>query len=236
MPIIGPIEPEFVINTDENVRLLEKHLTRKCGDCYACCVHLGIEELRKWPGQTCKHLDGTIADKRCTVYENRPKACSSYYCGWIANMGPEDLRPDKSGVLVTLYPPHDYSDEQINYDPNEMSSPFSATIHVTDDDLAGDLADPDSKIGVMLNVIVGLGCNDIRIMDSPARAGQRVVHMHNGNVRLGRLRRSSKYGYEELVFHTEEPPIGRYITVERGSDEEKKWAEILGHRVSGEAT
>ena len=48
---------------------------RPCGECAACCVWLGIESLKKWPGQTCKHLDGSILDKRCTVYDQRPACC-----------------------------------------------------------------------------------------------------------------------------------------------------------------
>lgn len=77
---------------------------RECGSCYACCVHLGIDELKKWSGQTCKHLHGgKDPTKRCTIYSNRPEACSRYECLWKSGGGPDDLRPNESGMIITGY-------------------------------------------------------------------------------------------------------------------------------------
>jgi hypothetical protein len=77
---------------------------RECGSCYACCVHLGIEELRKHAGTACRHLDGRNGpERRCSVYARRPIACVDFYCLWRTGLfGPGD-RPDSSGVLGVAY-------------------------------------------------------------------------------------------------------------------------------------
>lgn len=59
---------------------------RQCGTCYACCVALGIAELRKHAGATCRHLDGRDPERRCTIYERRPVACSGYRCAWLVGL------------------------------------------------------------------------------------------------------------------------------------------------------
>ena len=47
---------------------------KPCGECAACCTVLGVEALKKHPGRTCKHLDGRIPDKRCSIYDKRPES------------------------------------------------------------------------------------------------------------------------------------------------------------------
>jgi Fe-S-cluster containining protein len=81
----------------------EPTFDRECGSCYACCVFLGIEELKKWSGQACKHLDGMQADKRCSIYAKRPQACAVYKCVWREGFGPDNLQPNQSGMLITMY-------------------------------------------------------------------------------------------------------------------------------------
>lgn len=82
----------------------EPHEGRECGNCYACCVWLGIAELKKYSGQACKHLEGGADPcKRCSIYEKRPEACSGYHCMWRAGWGPDDMRPHDSGILITGY-------------------------------------------------------------------------------------------------------------------------------------
>lgn len=79
---------------------------RKCGSCYMCCVHLGITELNKHAGVTCKHLTGDNGpDKRCSIYASRPPACSTYTCMWRDGYGPDSLYPYESGVLLSMYNP-----------------------------------------------------------------------------------------------------------------------------------
>jgi hypothetical protein len=98
---------------------------RSCGSCYACCIYLGVEELKKYTGQTCKHLNGINPTKRCSIYSSRPVACSGYSCLWRSGWGPEELRPHDSGILVTGY------DSERN-----PGSKVSMTVNVFDSKLA----------------------------------------------------------------------------------------------------
>jgi len=203
-------------NTDENVRIVKQYLEktgRSCGECYTCCVALGIEELKKWPGQSCKHLDGSKgACTRCSIYHHRPKACSNYYCAWLVGLGSDELRPDRAGLLVTLYPPFNYNLAQLGYDPGPMNSRYSATIHVTDPAKAGELGDENSKIRQVINFLTQDECNDIRIV---TMGSDKIIHLHNGFVRQGRIVKSDrKDGYEELNFVTINPPVGQYLVID----------------------
>jgi hypothetical protein len=72
---------------------------RICGDCKVCCIVPPIDEpeMQKIPNAMCRHrLAGG-----CNIYETRPTACRTYFCGWrrLAFLD-EDWRPDKSGVLI----------------------------------------------------------------------------------------------------------------------------------------
>jgi hypothetical protein len=75
---------------------------RECGDCNVCCVDLTIDDpdLRKPQGVRCHNA---LPDNRCIIYETRPDACRRFFCGWrMLKWVKPDLRPDTSGVLVTL--------------------------------------------------------------------------------------------------------------------------------------
>lgn len=73
---------------------------RDCGGCTACCVDLAIDspELKKPDASECKHM---IAGVGCGVFENRPSLCRRWYCGWRLVALSDDMRPDRSGVLLT---------------------------------------------------------------------------------------------------------------------------------------
>lgn len=66
-----------------------------CGDCTACCEVFRIDELEKPKGVLCTHCD-----KGCTIYEQRPKVCQDFKCGYLVNDWREELRPDKCGVII----------------------------------------------------------------------------------------------------------------------------------------
>lgn len=72
---------------------------RQCDTCRACCTPLGIPELDKPPGVTCKYL---VADG-CSIYDKRPQDCRDYYCGWRLGVGHVDHRPDRVGILLTAH-------------------------------------------------------------------------------------------------------------------------------------
>jgi len=67
-----------------------------CGDCTACCRIFAIAEINKPQHVTCKHLCGSL----CDIYENRPRECAEYFCGWRQGLiTGVDRRPDKWGVV-----------------------------------------------------------------------------------------------------------------------------------------
>jgi hypothetical protein len=74
---------------------------RPCGECTACC-----------DGNLKSNSHGNVFAKRnpcvflvhkvCSVYNDRPNTCRNYQCAWSQQLIDEDLRPDKSGVLVSV--------------------------------------------------------------------------------------------------------------------------------------
>jgi hypothetical protein len=54
-----------------------------------------------YPGHPCRHCTG----KGCAIYANRPQdPCINFICGWVQADSPlpEDMRPDRAGVIVLL--------------------------------------------------------------------------------------------------------------------------------------
>jgi Fe-S-cluster containining protein len=49
-------------------------------------------------GKSCKFLCKT----GCDVHKARPKVCEGYFCAWAQELLPEEMRPDKCGVLVSV--------------------------------------------------------------------------------------------------------------------------------------
>jgi len=72
--------------------------TRTCGTCNACCIVLGVEEIKKAPGELCKHL----AAKGCAIYAHRPTSCREYHCLWRAGQLDGDARPDRLGFVIDI--------------------------------------------------------------------------------------------------------------------------------------
>jgi hypothetical protein len=84
---------------DENPVLVAD---RDCGDCNVCCVALTIDDpaLQKVQGFRCLN---TLPDKTCAIYDDRPRTCRVFFCGYRRLKWVKDtLRPDQSGVLVNL--------------------------------------------------------------------------------------------------------------------------------------
>ncbi len=74
-----------------------------CDGCVACCVLMGVEDLKKPAGVACRHLAGA----GCGIYGDRPSSCAAFVCLWLwtqrspAPLGPEE-RPDRSGVILVV--------------------------------------------------------------------------------------------------------------------------------------
>ena len=73
---------------------------RHCGPCRECCVHVGVEELDKPAGKSCKHL----FSKGCSIYEDRPGGCRKFVCVWYQGVFGFNDRPDKTGVCCWVSP------------------------------------------------------------------------------------------------------------------------------------
>jgi hypothetical protein len=81
-------------------------MTNHCGTCTACCKVFAIEDspVHKPAGQWCEHC---AVGKGCTIYETRPKTCSTFECLWLQSQSypgmemPEKLRPDKCKVVFS---------------------------------------------------------------------------------------------------------------------------------------
>jgi hypothetical protein len=58
-------------------------------------------ELQKVQGRRCPNAR---PDNSCAIYDNRPRTCRTFYCGWRQlKWVRQTLRPDISGVLVRLH-------------------------------------------------------------------------------------------------------------------------------------
>lgn len=71
---------------------------RQCGDCTLCCKILGVAELNKKAREYCPHCE---INQGCKIYQTRPKECSDFQCLWLLGEIPEDLKPNKTGVMLT---------------------------------------------------------------------------------------------------------------------------------------
>ena len=75
---------------------------RSCGSCTACCEGwLRAEKLDMQPGRPCQHC----TKQGCAIYPDRPEdPCARFECGWLQDESrfPDELRPDRSGVIVLL--------------------------------------------------------------------------------------------------------------------------------------
>jgi hypothetical protein len=76
-----------------------KHL--QCGDCSACCSGSLIGDAYGYEfgdGIPCYFLK----NKKCSIYEQRPEVCQQYQCAWSQGLFPKELKPNKSGILVSV--------------------------------------------------------------------------------------------------------------------------------------
>jgi Fe-S-cluster containining protein len=67
---------------------------RECGSCTLCCKVAAVEEVEKPNGVWCSYC---VPGKRCTIYDERPPSCRSFYCQWMVEkgLGPE-WRPERA--------------------------------------------------------------------------------------------------------------------------------------------
>lgn len=73
---------------------------RDCGECTACCTWMIGEAYgnKFGNGISCKFLK----ECGCGIYEDRPQVCKGYQCAWSQSLFPEEMRPDKCGIIVSV--------------------------------------------------------------------------------------------------------------------------------------
>lgn len=164
------------------------HEGRECGTCYACCVWLGIEELHKYTGEKCKNLrSGAYPTKRCGIYSKRPSACSTYKCLWRAGWGPDNLRPNEAGLLITPY-------------DGDAPDTASITINVFDQEKADPHIEP-----VLAELLTNTRIKEVRLVFLQTK---KANLFRDGNIYQCRLLPSKNY--ESLTFEAQDEPIGHY--------------------------
>lgn len=179
---------------------------RECGSCYACCVHLGIAELRKYAGQTCKHLDGAKPEARCSIYAKRPAACANYYCLWRAGVGPKNFSPLETGMLMSHFV--------------EEDGRLSATITIIDAAKAEGL--------VMTAVTELLMTNVFKEVAVVRRDTNKAVLFKDGHMYDCKLLPPRTGNYEETNFLTDGEPVCDFLVTTE--------AELKARREAGEVS
>jgi len=73
---------------------------RSCGECTKCCEVLqGCAYGHDFGnGVSCKFL----GESGCKIYKIRPNFCENYYCAWAQELFPEEMRPDRCNVLISV--------------------------------------------------------------------------------------------------------------------------------------
>ena len=73
---------------------------KPCGECTACCTWLSAS-IFGWEigeGRSCKFLECN----GCGIHKIRADVCKNFQCAWTQHLLPEEMRPDKCNVLVTV--------------------------------------------------------------------------------------------------------------------------------------
>lgn len=73
---------------------------RNCGECTLCCLVTRVPEFNKPENTLCDRC----IDSGCSIYSERPESCKGYTCAWLSGELPEELRPDKSHILIEKLP------------------------------------------------------------------------------------------------------------------------------------
>ncbi|HEY2586520.1 MAG TPA: hypothetical protein VGI81_12215 [Tepidisphaeraceae bacterium] len=58
---------------------------------------VAVAELEKPYFAKCRYQTGT----GCSIYPDRPQGCRQYTCAWLQGMLADDMRPDKSGFILS---------------------------------------------------------------------------------------------------------------------------------------
>lgn len=71
--------------------------SRSCGGCTACCFTHAVEYFDKPVAQVCSQCTVGVG---CKMYGKHPDECRDFECLWLLEEFPDEMRPDKFGVVV----------------------------------------------------------------------------------------------------------------------------------------
>jgi hypothetical protein len=153
---------------------------RPCGGCSFCCQTLGVVALKKYPRQTCKHLE----QHRCKIYENRPTACQTFNCVWKKGNWSEEWRPDKIGCVVEIY------------EAPEEPGHLYAVMNI----------DRKTADAAAINAMLTLLCQDFpevrQIIDD-----KQILVVRHGQARIGKMLKRERGQYEEARYVLADAPL-----------------------------
>jgi len=144
---------------------------------------MGVEEIKKWTGEKCRHLGRSPATGHvnCRIYSHKPLSCSTYKCTWLEGIGPDNLRPRDSGILLSTYP-----------------GPV-CTVNIFDFDKA-----KDTWEGVVHQLLI-VGMKEVRAI---APQHKSALVYREGNIYRCRLLPPAEY--ESIQFETDGIAVGHY--------------------------
>lgn len=70
---------------------------RTCGSCTLCCKLLEAHEIERPANEGCTQCSTKAG---CAIYGSRPHACIDFECLLLRGVGPDELRPDRSKVVM----------------------------------------------------------------------------------------------------------------------------------------
>lgn len=73
----------------------------ECGTCNECCSGNLTGEAHGIPFGRNKPCHFLI-DQKCSIYSSRPETCKKFQCGWSQNLFVDWMKPELSGVLVSI--------------------------------------------------------------------------------------------------------------------------------------
>jgi uncharacterized protein len=139
-------------------------MANSCGSCTLCCKLLGVPELTD-PAEWCRHC---TPGKGCGIYNDRPVLCREFECGWLANDGDPQLRPDRIHMVVTGEIA-DFDAYVIHVDPDYPDAP--------DRTLAKAMLETIVKYGRHQNIVLVTGKTRKLIGNFPADIEKRFLAM-----------------------------------------------------------
>ena len=79
---------------------------KPCGGCTLCCKVIPVGELGLPAFTRCQHERSfpMAGPAGCAIYATRPSSCRVWSCQWALDGLPDDLRPDRCGVVIDPQP------------------------------------------------------------------------------------------------------------------------------------